>query len=397
QSYLMAVTETDASWLVKAIYQDLSKIAPDYPNTANLTTWQHRAAVHFYDQLSFAQAKLSTDQIVETTTAETIQDDGIFLIRANQQSELKKLGERGYTYLSRESDILTQWVNELTRKKDNTTAIQLIEQFSHTKVLNNSLWRAYLTLLSKGNQDIYFNELLDYLVVHHSDIQVHDQLITFLIGDHPSQIRWANQKYWESAAVRLPGQPGSGRFIYWLWRYYTVHFPGRAKELVTSFYKYAPGSYYSVPFWQQSNSTEFVTDWHKVFNKDDYAKWLSVYGGNDEALRFISRKDLTRYYHPDAVKLDRELYQGARSIDPEIVEILALGEYSIGMTSFKEKYKNLPQLDYYKYLVIAGINSHNRFIEVYYLRAVLRQLQIPEDPFILPPRLLNALYPRPYR
>lgn len=399
QSYLMAATETDASWLIKAIYQDLTKVAPDYPNTTGLTEWQRRAAVHFYDRFNLAQIGFSPNQLIETTTAETIQDDGKILIRSNQQSEIIKLSERGYTYLSRESDILTEWVKELTRKNDNVTAAQLIQKFSHTKVSNSELWRAYLTLLSakSTNQDIYFNELLDYLSVHHSDIQIHDRLITFLIGDHPSQIHWAHQKYWEAAAVRLPRQPGSGRFIYWLWRYYSANFEGRAKELQTTFYKYAPGSYYSVPFWQKSNSAEFVTDWQKVFNKDDYSKWLSVYGGNDEALRFISKKDLSRYYNSEAVKLNRELYQSARSIDPEIVEILALGEYSIGMTSFKERYKNLPKLDYLKNLVIAGINSHNRFIEVYYLRSVLRQLQIPEDPFVLPPRLLNALYPRPYR
>jgi hypothetical protein len=396
-SYIKAASDTNASWLLRAIHKDLTAVAPDYPATPGLTDWERRSAVQFYDQIPVARIGISPTTLIATTSADTIRQDGMYLIRSNQERYLKDLAARGYTYLSREADVLKIWVDELAKKKNRAVALDLLQQFAHTRLYHSGLWKAYLELLETGNREVYFNELLEYLVVHHSDIHVHDRLINFLIGDHPEQIRWADQRHWETAATKLPKQPGSGRFVYWLWRYYTEKYPGRAKELAENFYRYAPGSYYSVPFWDKSTAKRYEADWNNVSGVDGYYRWISAHGGNDDALRFLSRKSLYGYYNQDAVRLSKELYMDGRPVDNEIVEILALGEFTLGFAYFKEKYGDLPDVDYLKSLVAAGIQSRNRFVEVYYLRTLLRKLNIPEDPFVLPPRLLEALYPRPYR
>jgi hypothetical protein len=397
-SYIRAASGTSATWVLRAIYRDLTSIAPDYPETPGLTDRERRAAVFFYDQIPSARITISPQTLIATTSAETIKQDGMFLIQSNQEAYLKDLAARGYTYLSREPDVLRLWVDELAGKKNAAVALNLVQQFAHARLYHSGLWKAYLELLKDSNREVYFNELLEYLTIHHSDIQVHDRLINFLIGDHPEKIRWAEQRYWEMAATRLPAQTGCGRFVYWLWRYYREFYPGRAKELSENFYRYAPGSYYAVPFWEQvSTAKDYETDWRGVSSLNDYYRWISAHGGNDEALRFLSRKSLYGFYNQEAVRLSRELYVNVRPVDQEIVEILSLGEFAAGFEWFKEKYGDLPDVEYLKNLVAAGIQSRNRFIEVYYLRLLLRRLNIPEDPFVLPPRLLEALYPRPYR
>ncbi len=396
-AYLKAASDTNASWLLRAIYRDLTSVAPDYPATPGLSEWQRRAAVHFYGQMRPEQMGISPASLIRTTSADTIRQDGMYLIESNQAAHLRTLAARGYTYLSRETDVLKVWVDALLKKRQRSTALALLNQFAHARLYNSGLWKAYIGLLKDGNREVYFNELLEYLAVHHSDIRIHDQLINFLIGDHPEKIQWADQRYWETAATRLPKQPGSGRFIYWLWRYYQKHYPGRAKELADNFYRFAPGSYYSVAFWERRKGGNYRSDWTGVANLNDYYRWLSRHGGNDEALRFLARKNLYGFYNQDAIRLMKELYLDGKPVDRDVVEVLSLGEFSLGFACFREQYGDLPDVEYLKHLVSAGIQSRNLFVEVYYLRSLLRRLNIPEDPFVLPPRLLEALYPRPYR
>lgn len=396
-AFLRAAGETGASYLLRSLYQDVTKLMPDYPATAGLNDRQRRGAVFFSEFMPVQKIGLSPERIIASTSAETMLSDGMYLIRSGQQQRLNELAGKGYTYLSRETDILKTWSDELKKRHQRPTALALLRQFLHAKRYSSQMWKAYIDLLADGNKDVYFNEILEYLSVHHSDIGVHDRLITFLIGDDVEHIRWAPQSYWETAANRLPHQTGSGRFVYWLWRYYREKFPGRAKEVEENFYRHAPGSYYSVAFWEKSARRDFQADWYSVANMEGYARWISLNGGNDEALRFLARKNLYSYYNQDAIRLSRELYQEGRQVDHDVVDVLSAGEIALGFEFFREKYGNKPDVEYLKSLVSAGIRSRNRFVEVYYLRGLLRQLNIAEDPFTLPPRMVEALYPRPYR
>lgn len=198
----------------------------------------------------------------------------------------------------------------------------------------------------------------------------------------------------------MPPQAGSGRFVYWLYRYYEKNSPAEKEALLKNFYKKMPGSYYKQAFWELNNSeknNDFRKHWQYVRDRKTYLGWVSRYGGNPAALEFLSRKNLSAYWNPDAVRILRDLKRDQDSVPEEIVDLFRLGEWQLGMAYFRDQYRGkVSDYQYLRRLAQAGLKGDTLFISVYHTRNLLRESGVSEDPFTLPPELLRILYPRPY-
>ncbi|MFN3603474.1 MAG: lytic transglycosylase domain-containing protein [Leptonema sp. (in: bacteria)] len=352
----------------------------------------------------------SQEQLIQTTNSSLLYYDGKYFINTKDENSLMKLASKGYSYLSQKPKILLLWIQDLYNKKQYYEIEKLIRRFEHTKTANLEIWKFYLLSLReigkvKSNyRDHYFNEILSFLKNFSYDTQVQDLLLEFLLikNNDSNGYTFEEKKYWDIAYSKMPQQTESGRFFYWLYRYYTEHLknPKLAKFIAENFYYFAPGSYYVYFFWQEiqkyHQSNNYQKEWETVNSQLSFYQWIMKYGNQEEALRFLSTKNLKNFYQKKAVELQNNLKEDAL-IPYEILFLFKFGEYEYGFSLFDDIYKDQTTFQYYKFLTITGKKSNNLFIQVRSLRELFRGLQISEDPFTLPPFLLENLYPRPYR
>ncbi len=353
----------------------------------------------------------TNEQILQTTNASLIYFDGQYFIEKKAWDSLYQLSYKGYTYLSQTPEILTLWIQQLYNQKQYSIIENIMKRFSHIKKSNSELWKYYLLSLKEiyssntKYKDLYFNEILLFLQNFPYNTQVFDLLLDFLIIKKPDrkEFQYEIKHYWEIAYSKIPNQTESGRFFYWLYRFYKEELNNLelANLILENFYYYAPGSSYMFFVWDEIQKTNkninYVHDWAQVNSKVRYYQWITKYGYLKDALEFLSKKNLSYYYHPKAVELKNSLNQNI-GIPYEILFLFQFGEYEFAYSLFDDYFKNKTTKDrYYYYLVIVGNKTKNLFVKVHALRQLLRELHIPEDPFTLPPEIIANLYPRPYR
>ncbi len=406
RDHLFKAAEMDPpGWLAKAIYYELKKNDPALPDAYSDLPHYRRKLVLFqqYIPSSFykANSTFSSENLIATSNAITVGHDGMVLMEMGKYSDVLELSSRAYTFLSSNPEKLKTWAYQLNKTKQYGVAKQLFSRFEHAKSQDTSLWHLYLDILkSSGNKDDYFKELVAYLNENHADYETHDELIEFLIGNDPDHLIWADKRYWEYAKSMMPAQAGSGRFVYWLYRYYEKNSPAEKEDLLKNFYQRMPGSYYKQAFWDLNDSAKkdtYADHWAYVRDRDTYLGWVSRYGGNEQALAFLARKNLSAYWNEDAVRILRDLKRDQQAIPEDIVDLFRLGEWQLGMAFFREKYSGkVSDYQFLRRLAQVGLKSETLFVSVYYTRNLLRESGVSEDPFTLPPELLRILYPRPY-
>lgn len=406
QYFFQSAMNTRSDMILKNIWQDLKS---DYNNIP--VAQKRYLTVFYFDPNIKNNINLSNNQIINTANANTLYYDGKYFIFNEEWESLFRLTNQYYSFLSQNTDILSEWITDIYKKKQYNLILNILKIFNHIKHYNNDIWKTYILTLkeiSKNNENLkdqYFNEILSYLKVFHYDIEVYDQLMDFLIikkdPNNLEKFEYANRKYWEQAFKELPHQTEAGRFYYWLYRYYKYELKNieLTKMIQNNFYYYAPGSYYIQVIWDELNTTkqDYQSDWNKVNSLVDYYQWIVKHGYNEQAIQFLSKKNLYYFYNTKALELVNLLKKDIY-VPEEILFLFQYGEYEFALNIFKDYYKDkITDIDYLRYLVISGQKSNNKFIEVYSLRQLIRKLNIPEDPFTLPPYLLEKLYPRPYR
>ncbi|MCB1320288.1 MAG: hypothetical protein KDK34_08555, partial [Leptospiraceae bacterium] len=405
--YVRAARGTNAAWILNAIVGDVRKNYTGRFSPASLAqrTSENRELLAFSDRLSSSEiralkASMTPVHVIDTTNVTRVHRDGIYLIQAGYGRYLKTLAARAYTHLSQSPEILHDWAALLNTKGETGLAIQLIEQFAHTRTQKYTYWQLYLDLLKKaGYRQKYFEEVLGYLSHYPAHYHVADELIQILIGSDPSKIVWADDAYWKRARETLPHQTGSGRFLYWLKRYYIEKDDRQAiQELYNSFYEQAPGSFYAGAFWETNpEKRDFVSDWRQVNDRASYLLWVARHGGNVEAIRHLKGRNLQPYMDPEALQLWKDMNTGGVPVDENIVLLFRLGERGLGDEFFDNRYEgHITVRENLARMSEIGRRSGSLDLSVYFTRQLAREMLIPEDPFSMPEGLLKVLYPRPY-
>ena len=372
------------------------------PNALRKRTRFNRALVLLSDlmtrnEISSLKRAFSTRDFIRTARKETLEYDGLFLIRGGASGALPRLAQRFSDSLGKRPWILRLWTARLLQKREFGTFQRLMKDFPNARRNDRGLWRSYLTYIeTRGSRRAYFAEILSYLKSHHSDYGAHDRLIRELIGGHVKKRRWAPRELWEQARRELGNRTMNGRFLFWYKNYLLAM--GRIREarsVAENFYERAPGTYYAHTFWK-AQSGDYRGDWAQVRDRSSYLRWVSKHGGNEKALRFLSRVDYTRYADPRAVELWREVRAGAKNVSRPILDLYRMGEYALGNAYYREAFPGSSGPEDLLLRARIGLASENLFLSVYYLRQTARARGIPEDPFSLPGPMLRNLYPRPY-
>ncbi len=214
---------------------------------------------------------------------------------------------------------------------------------------------------------------------------------------------WAPDDFWEKAHKQMPHSNSSGRFFYWLGRYYAEKKKRRQeREIMQNFYYYAPGSMYAQEAWKNSrqnpNPAKWNKAWTKVTTSADYLKWISRYGSSRKARRFLSLQKRHRYTDPKAKAIWSSLQKSVKLPGRLIPLLFQLGEWEFATRLFRERYRaKLNRSQYLLRLVRLGRASKTLNVQIYYLRRLLYKEGVAIDPFRLGQALNFLLYPRPHR
>ncbi len=409
--YFQSAHQGAVAWIRKSILRDIRHFYPGVLNIKKPSTSERsfqRKLIALSENLSRQQIRylkqtFTVQTIIKSTNRQRLLTDGIFLIKSNQANYLTSLSGGFYAYLSKNPSVLMQWASHLRSSKQNYQALKILKPFRDIFSTHSPLWYNYIELLAKeyGKKSrSYFNETLKYLQFYPYKTLVQDILLENLIGSSSKKIKWAPSKDWKQVKDKLPHHSASGRFFYWLKRYYKEH--GQLQEfqeLQENFYSYAPGSFYVSETWnKKANDRNYKKDWFRVKNNNSYIRWLSKHGGNRKARQFLSNTNIEKYQNPKADKILDLLNDLDEPRDDIARLFFSLGHWQEGTRFFRELYTNkLSRREYLMRLVQLGIWSKTLNVQVYYLRQLLREERINIDPFRVPTALGKLLYPRPYR
>ena len=346
---------------------------------------------------------LSASEVIATTNPVRADGDAYFFLRSLRATNLPPLADRLYTHLSQNQDVLYRWLAQLGHDKNWAVAATLFQKFPHTRKAHRGIWRLYISLLEqKGQRGARFREIVNYLAVNHADYQMYDELIELLVGRNAGARAWAPEADWNYAMETIPARTTRGRLVFWYHEYLQARgLNDRAAKVRDDFYALAPGSYYAHAFWDMRKAAgedrDYAQAWKGVRNRAEYLKWVGRYGGNDEALRFLSGRGNTRFLNPDAVALWDAVRDARFQIPPAIPDLYRLGEYGLAEEFFADAFAGrLSEVEILARIAEVGRRSGILYLSVFHTRQLTRAKNVPEDPFSMPAGLLKSLYPRPY-
>lgn len=403
--YILSALSTDVNWIIKSNVRDLKSGFRGifHPASLSKNTKRNRSLLIFSPflrkrELIALKSGVSPDNILRTTSPYRLTSDGVFFIKTGNLKYLKILADQNYTQISQSPEILFAWVTQLKSRKMNGMIVHLMNKFKHVKKQKAPLWIAYLNLLEKQKSKVYFREIIDYLNTFHADYEVHDRLIQYLIGAQSKRIEWSSLDDWKIAEHSLPRLTSRGRFQYWLLRYYMKKNNQKdTRQLKQTFYENAPGSYYSQSYWDIMPKGNYARAWRRVRNRKSYLRWVARHGGNNQAIAFLSRRNLYRYMDQRALSMWKNLARSDLKIPDELIQLYRMNELILANEYFDNYYKGkISRTETLTRKARIGKKSGNLFLSVYFTRQLARELKVAEDPFSMPPRLLRELYPRPY-
>ena len=294
--------------------------------------------------------------------------------------------------------------DNLITYKDTKIATDILDTFV-SKKNDPSVYRLYARIFFQLKEDEKaFYSVLNYLEKYPYNLYYVDQMIEFLVGSS-SQIKFAEEKYWKEALVRLPNLPIKGRLVYWYFRF--LHDNKRTKELKTllkDFYKLCPGSYYTEVIKQEfaKEISEIELPKKILENRDSVYSFFSLQF-LENAAKELNGKDLNFAYHKNAYE------QGIRLANPEqkisqvvlkkAVELFSIGEQRYGsyLVNRYSKKSKLAENEKSELMVAIGDLSGDAYLSLYYTRNLMKIFMIPDDPLLLPSSITGRLYPRPHR
>ena len=354
--------------------------------------------------------------------------DGYFLIEIKRFSDFLKLVGKNQKSLIQDPTALIGWANYLSKKKHYSVLLAMAEKFPRLKTESISYYRSILRAHEKKSSKklglVYFEELLAFINANPYATPEHDKLIDFLVKSSNGKIQsYASKIYWKKAAKELPQHHSSGRFFYWLARYYEAkNMPQEKNTVQRELYQSAPGSYYTYAFTdghslqkglqnqsqsQKKEGTIAQTkillkkarqDWRRnVRDRNSYLQWLSKYGSLP-AEKIASYKR-NQFLDPKAIELNAKIRKSrVKFSDPLILTLLKFGKWRQTLQVLKKThYRTLPRDDYYIAMIRLGRQTEHLNFQVYYTKALLNEHKVSIDPFSLPKHLLELLYPRPYQ
>ncbi len=412
--YFKGAWAASANWLRVSIHKDVQHFYPNLFSSQRMKkrneyNWNLLAFSDVLSKKKLADLKKIWNGKLSIQKAKKnhLRMLGMFFVKTNNSSSLRLLSGKFSDYLTAHPKILKLWVLKLIAMNKESEAWTLLRPFHHVLHTNWPLWKQYLNVMAmlgkkSDNKKQYFREMLRYLKYypHHRSIQ--DTLMKFLIGPDARVPQWASLIYWNEAKMRLPRHFGSGRFFYWLERFYKQK--GKQIELANiheNFYAYAPGSFYVTEIWEKNTQSRYVRNWRKVKNRGDYLRWLTKHGGRRETWNFLRSRSLRKYQDPKSLKLLAELQKTQTPKNSLLRLLFSLGDWSMGVSLFRELHGDIKtpssRRKYLLSLVQLGRWSKALNVQVYYLRQTLWEEGISFDPFSLPATILKLLYPRPYR
>ncbi len=201
--------------------------------------------------------------------------------------------------IAKEDGFLANIAENLINKKDFSVALELQNLF-----LKNSTYplahKNYSRIYKKNKQDEkYFSSLLEYLKLNPYDLRSHDSLIDFLANSSSNSIAYMPEEYWNRAIEAIPNLPVKGRLIYWYLRY--LRFKGiqdKLKFILSSYYSYCPGSYYTTVIAEEfaSELKSLPAIENPISNKETIFKFLSVHNNTDYVKPLVGQNLSFAYY-----------------------------------------------------------------------------------------------------
>ena len=408
--YYKAAYVNKATWIHSNINKDIRSFYPElFKQTKANYTRSYRSLTALADKLTKKELMLikhayTFREIIQTSTKKTAYMDGIYFIRMNTYPSLQRLFQKYYKYIQKSSKILIKWGTALQKNNQNKKAFWLLRSFPKVFLADSDVWYMYIQLfdelypndVKKHRQQ--FKEIIKYLqnFPHHRRMQ--DLLLAKLLGTNDSEINWADGYYWKLATKYIPHHTASGRFFYWLKRYYIQNNQKQKLEnLKNKFYALAPGSFYAAELWEKKKKGGYAKKWKNVKTRLAYLYWLSTYGGNKNAVHFLRNKKLSHLQNPKAKNIWQALQKTPSAPDSTTKLFFELGDWQTGVQYFKTQYREKLKKDsYLLQLTKLGHHSKNLNVQVYYLRRLLLSKGISLDPFSLPLGLGKLLYPRVY-
>jgi len=307
--------------------------------------------------------------------------------------------------LGKEETFLANLVENLINKNEIYAALEL--QNTYLKKSNYALvHKNYSRIYRKNkNEDKFFSSLLEYLKLNPYDLRSHDLMIDFLANSNSKSISYMPEEYWNRAIEAIPNLPVKGRLIYWYLRF--LRYKGdtdKLKFILNSYYSYCPGSYYtSVIAEEFAGELKSLTPIdNPTSSKENIFKYLSVHNNTDYVKGLVGQ-NLSFAYYKDSVDLGQKLVNAHTKIQPHktlllAVEYLKVGEFERAVYLIEEHiFKfNLSENEKFELYVGVGDLSKNTYLSLYYTRQLMKNLQIPDDPLLLPVAITARLYPRPH-
>ena len=393
--FIKVLSDTSKVWLRKSIYQSMKNFYPKVFTKDSRFTFRFSEFLT-KEKLKKLKKKYKSKTIVETSTIGSLLGDGIFFIKTKQSDRILNLSAKHYLFLYNNNYPLRVWIQELEKQEKTNTIIKLLKPFEHSLEKSSRLWFSYIKALEKKNKKKYFDNLLHYLAIYPYHTAMMDRLLLFLLGDKETKIQWAPMSAWEKAKQKLRKTEASGRFYYWLKRYYQNHNKKeKLKDLEKKFYWYSPGSLYNNENWQQI-SNRYCNE--KCRNKQkqirsykEYLLWLAKYGN------FAKVKVYKKQIHPHAKLLAKQFKHQKQLKDKIIIQLFQLGSWQKGVNLYRKKYQEkISRKSLLLNLVKLAYQNRIYNVQIYFLRRLLWEEQIPIDPFSLPKIFNQILYPRPY-
>ncbi|HMV45470.1 MAG TPA: lytic transglycosylase domain-containing protein [Leptospiraceae bacterium] len=310
-----------------------------------------------------------------------------------------------YNTISKEENFLANVAEDLINKRETRLAYDL--QNTYLKNSTNPLVHKNYSRIHKKNkqEEKYFSSLLEYLKLNPYDLRYHDSLIDFLANSDSKSIAYMPDEYWNRAIEAIPNLPVKGRLIYWYLRF--LRFKGetdKLKFILSSYYSYCPGSYYTSVIAEEFNSeikTLPAVD-NPTSSKENLFKYLSV-NNNSDYVKPLVGHNLNFAYYKDSIDLGQRLSNASSKIQSQkillmAVEYLKVGEFDRGIYIIDDyaNRNNLNENEKFELYVGAGDLSKNAYLSLYYTRQLMKSFKIPDDPLLLPSSITTRLYPRPH-